>query len=773
MTTPFDVRHLFASLRARLLLLVVAAYLPAVGMTLWTVQRDRADALAAIQSRLLQLLADASVDNDAAILSGRRIVGTWSRVPALVYGDRAACEAELRSLLRFAPTVASPTRIDSTGHVDCGGRDSSHIGRYVGDNPIMAQVLATDSTILGPYLTADSTREALVPLNIALRDSTGRARGVLSVGVRLSWLQTLARDAELPESTTVSIADSTGLIVAALPAHASVGKRLPELAAIMAADRARGVAEQGAVIRPTTTGVQRLVAHRALSSAPGTFTRVAIAVPPDAAFAAPNQRTQVRLALLLGTAVIALLIAWFGADIFVLRDVNAILGATRRLGAGDLSARTGVQHRRGEIAQLAESFDTMASQLELRQDRMRHAERMESLGRLAGGVAHDFNNLLTAIVGSADLALEELPPDHPVRAELATIKASASRSSTLTRQLLDFSRRTPLLTAPQPLEPIVLDAAALLGRVVPASVHITVESRSRRLVRSDAGRIEQALLNLAVNARDAMPSGGTLHITLDDVDISDDSRNGEPPRAAPTPGHAAGGVASDFVGTVPPGAWVRLAVADTGHGMSADVLRRVFEPFFTTKPVGQGTGLGLTMVYGTVQHHGGHVQVDSTPGVGTTITMWFPAAPQSEAQTVTPVRPMTSVERPSQVLVAEDQADVRTLVERVLTRAGYRVTLAEDGARALQLVEEMGSTLDLLVTDYDMPHERGDVVASSAREQRGDLPVVLMSGFTSEGWPVDLVQSPHTVVLEKPFSSQALLEAIDRAVSGGSATPRS
>ncbi|MBL0892641.1 MAG: hypothetical protein IBJ19_18795, partial [Gemmatimonadaceae bacterium] len=121
MTTPFDVRHLFASLRARLLLLVVAAYLPAVGMTLWTVQRDRADALAAIQSRLLQLLADASVDNDAAILSGRRIVGTWSRVPALVYGDRAACEAELRSLLRFAPTVASPTRIDSTGHVDCGG----------------------------------------------------------------------------------------------------------------------------------------------------------------------------------------------------------------------------------------------------------------------------------------------------------------------------------------------------------------------------------------------------------------------------------------------------------------------------------------------------------------------------------------------------------------------------------------------------------------------------------------------------------------------------
>ncbi|WP_291157831.1 ATP-binding protein [Gemmatimonas sp. UBA7669] len=763
MTTPFDVRHLFSSLRARLLLLVVAAYLPAVGMTLWTVQRDRADALAAIQTRLLQLLADASVDNDAAILSGRRIVGTWSRVPALVYGDRAACEAELRSLLRFAPTVSSPTRIDSTGRVDCGGRDASSIGRYVGNNPIMSQVLATDSTVLGPYLKADSTREALVPLNIALRDSTGRARGVLSVGVRLSWLQTLARDTELPESTTVALADSTGLIIAALPLHANVGRRMPELAAVMADDRARGVAEQGATIRPTTLGYERLVAHRALTSAPGTFTRVAIAVPPEAAFAAPNERTRIRLALLLVTAIVALVIAWFGADIFVLRDVNAILGATRRLGTGDLSARTGVQHRRGEIAQLAESFDTMASQLELRQDRMRHAERMESLGRLAGGVAHDFNNLLTAIVGSADLALEELPPDHPVRAELATIKASASRSSTLTRQLLDFSRRTPLLTTPQPLEPIVLDAAALLGRVVPASVHITVESRSQRLVRSDAGRIEQALLNLAVNARDAMPTGGTLSIALEDVDIHGNAPDGR----------SGADATANLVGTVPPGAWVRLSVSDTGHGMTADVRRRVFEPFFTTKPVGQGTGLGLAMVYGTVQHHGGHVQIDSTPGEGTTVTMWFPAAPHVERQPVTPVRPIASIERPSQVLVAEDQDDVRTLVERVLTRAGYRVTLAEDGAQALQQVADMGNALDLLITDYDMPHARGDVVATAARERRADLPVLLISGFTSEGWPAELVQAPHTVVLEKPFSAQALLEAIERAVSGASASPHS
>ncbi|MBL0939041.1 MAG: response regulator [Gemmatimonadaceae bacterium] len=724
-------------------------------MTLWAVQRDREDALVDIEDRLLHLLNEASSDNDAAIRSGRRIVGTWSQVPEVVYGDRETCEARLAALTRLAPSVAAPTRIDSTGRVDCGGHGDIKVGQYLGDNPTYRAVIATDSTVLAPYVPADSTLEALVPLTIALRDSLGAVRGALSIGIRLEWLVTLAREQMLPEGTAVSIADSSGLLVAALPINANIGRRVPGLAQIFAVDRARGTSGEGAIIRRTTSNLERLVAHRALTSAPGTFARLAIAVPPDAAFAAPNERSRVRLTLLVVTAVIALLIAWFGAEIILLRDVNAVLDATRRLGAGDLTARTGVRHRRGEIAQLAESFDAMASQLELRQDRMRHAERMESLGRLAGGVAHDFNNLLTAIVGSADLALEELPAEHPARADLATIKSSASRSSTLTRQLLDFSRRSPLVTAPQSLEPIVHDAAALLGRVVPANVAFVVSAQSTRLVRTDAGRIEQALLNLAVNARDAMPNGGTLTIALDDVDIATSSD--DPIEDITTPRAASS--------AAPPGAWVRLAVTDTGHGMPADVRRRVFEPFFTTKPVGQGTGLGLSMVYGTVQHHGGHVQVESTPGVGTTITMWFPAAPAAEAHVVTPVHRASPADRPFRILVAEDQPEVRSLVERVLVRAGYVVTLASDGAEALSMAKALGDRLDILVTDYDMPHHRGDAVAHAIRQLHHDLPLVLMSGFTSEGWPTDLVDSPHTVVLEKPFSSQALLEAIDRALS--------
>jgi signal transduction histidine kinase/CheY-like chemotaxis protein len=443
------------------------------------------------------------------------------------------------------------------------------------------------------------------------------------------------------------------------------------------------------------------------------------------------------------TAIIALLVASYGAYVLVLRDVDTIVSTTKRLGSGDLSARTGLDDSAGEIGQLAASFDAMAAQLEQRQDRLRHAERLESLGTLAGGVAHDFNNMLTAIVGSADLALEHIPAGHPAHDDLLTIKSSASRSSTLTRQLLDFSRRGPLVTRPQRLDNLVQESAALLVRVVPANVSVDVHTHSQRVARVDAGRIEQAIVNLAVNARDAMPSGGVITITLDDDDV-----------AAPLR-------ASTAQSPVPAGRWIRLSVSDTGIGMPPDVLRRVFEPFFTTKPAGSGTGLGLSMVYGTVQNHGGHVHVDSTLGVGTTVTIWLPEAvneqPASDESATTEPAQVTT---PVRIVVAEDRPEVRTLVERVLTRAGYSVTLAANGQAALEHFNDAARLPEVLVTDYDMPGVRGDVLATTLRARYPELSIVLMSGFTSEGWPAELVSSANTTVVEKPFSPNALLQAV-------------
>ncbi len=739
-----------SSLRTRLLLLVVAAYLPAVGFTLWTISRDREEAFDAVGTRFTQLLTAASRENDQILLSGRRIVGTWAQVPEIVEGNREECEAAFVRLARFAPSVAMPTRIDTTGQITCGGpagatpTGATPIGSAGNALPAaprsVSQLRALrDSAVVGPYVPGTMDQDAMMPLSIALRDSTGRYRGVLSVNIRMAWFTRFANNAEIPEGAILSIVDSTGLVIALHPRDsATLGKRPAGLSARFEDDRRRGAIQSGVIVRETLGGITRLVAHYQLASAEGTFVRLGLGMSPDVAYAGPTARARVRVSLLVVTGLVALLIAWFGAETLVLRDVNAILAATRRLGGGDLSARTGVARTTGEIGQLADSFDTMASQLEVRQDRMRHAERMESLGRLSGGVAHDFNNLLTAIVGSADLALDELPDGHPARAELATIKSSASRSGSLTRQLLDFSRRAPLSNAPQRLDAIVQGAAALLVRVMPASVTLDVRTASHKLVRVDAGRIEQAIMNLAVNSRDAMPSGGRLVIALDDVEIANQESPDHPPA----------------------GAWVRLAVSDSGLGMTPEVQRRIFEPFFTTKGVGQGTGLGLAMVYGTVQYHAGHVHVRTAPSDGTTITIWFPEATGAPEDPSTLAPAAVASEAPAHVLVAEDQPEVRNLLERVLTRAGFHVTAVENGQEAIAANASRTHPIDVLITDYDMPHVRGDAVALALRAANPELPIVLISGFTRDGWPAELLASAATVVMDKPFSAQELLSAV-------------
>jgi len=736
------VRFSLSSLRARLLLLVVAAYIPAAVFTVWTIQRDRTEALDAVGQRFRLLLEEANSDNDLAIATGRRIVATWAEIPEIASGTPEQCEAALVRLLQFAPSVASPTRINAQGYIDCGGTSRSMVGVFVGNNPLFAKTVASDTIVLGPYLPSTATRPALVPLNLPLQDATGRATGALSVGIRLDWLDRVARQAGLPGGTLVSIADSTGLLIAHLPHSPNIGKVRPGISARFEEDRRNGVAREGIATRSTLDGVVRLITHRQLQSAPGTFVRLGVAMPPDVAYAAPNARARARVALLLGTALGALLLAWIGANVLVLHDVDAILSATRRLGTGDLSARTGLGDRSGEIGQLATSFDTMAAQLETRQERMRHAERLESLGRLAGGVAHDFNNLLTAIVGSADFAIDTLPPDHPAHHDLLSIKSSASRSSTLTKQLLDFSRRSPLVTTSQRLDFVVQQAGALLGRLMPATMSIDVQTNSQRLVRVDAGRLEQALMNLAVNARDAMPNGGTIGIALDDHDVT-------PLMSAEA--------------HVPAGPWVRLRVTDGGSGMPPAVLRRIFEPFFTTKSVGEGTGLGLSMVYGTVQHHEGHIHVDSIVGRGTCVTIWLPQAPEATVEAPSQTSSATPLGAVGRVLIAEDQPQVQLLLQRVLTKAGFAVEVASTGSEALARGVAIGPSLSVLITDYDMPGLRGDAVALALRERNPRLPVVLMSGFTSDGWPAALAESPHTAIVEKPFTAQRLLDAIASA----------
>jgi PAS domain S-box-containing protein len=383
--------------------------------------------------------------------------------------------------------------------------------------------------------------------------------------------------------------------------------------------------------------------------------------------------------------------------------------------------------------------------------RLRQSERLESLGQLAGGIAHDFNNLLGIINGYASMSAADVaevatgdPAWSRLHGDLLEIVAAGDRAAALTRQLLAFSRADDI-AEPRVLDlnGVVTDVEKLLRRTLGEDVRLVVHLTGEpEPVKADVGRLEQVLMNLAVNARDAMPQGGTLTIDTDAVTVDDHY-------AAQHPG-------------VRPGRYMRLRVSDTGSGMSRATLERAFEPFFTTKPKGQGTGLGLATIYGIITQAGGHAQIYSEPGQGTTVAALLPAVDETAMATVTPAAapaPGTG----ETILLVEDDDSLRALTERILERNGYAVTAAGNGAEALALTADLGE-LDLLLTDVVMPDMHGPALAVAMRADRPSLPVIYMSGYAETILAARSTLPENAVLLSKPVSAHQLLAAIPRAL---------
>ena len=375
-------------------------------------------------------------------------------------------------------------------------------------------------------------------------------------------------------------------------------------------------------------------------------------------------------------------------------------------------------------------------------------QKMESIGRLAGGIAHDFNNILTAIRGNVDLLLEDVPPAHEHFNELRDISDAADRATALTRQLLAFSRKQAMETRELDLGALVRDMEKMLRRVIGEDVVLLTQSAEGvGLIRADPGQLEQVLLNLAVNARDAMPSGGLLTVEVRNVRVD-----------ATLAGSL--GIAS--------GEYVSLVVRDTGHGMNEETKARIFDPFYTTKPAGKGTGLGLAMVYGIVRQSGGAIAVDSEPERGATFRLYFPRAVGTTLRGGRVITPPggTLLRREASVLLVEDDAAVRALTKRMLSEAGYTVREAADAYEALTMVGPECAGIDLVVSDVIMPGMGGRDLANELRARRADLRILFISGYLD----IDLQRlglDRQTQLLPKPFTREALLRGIAELLDVG------
>ncbi len=373
------------------------------------------------------------------------------------------------------------------------------------------------------------------------------------------------------------------------------------------------------------------------------------------------------------------------------------------------------------------------------EEQYRQAQKMEAVGQLASGVAHDFNNLLTVINGNAELAAQDLGPGHRVQQELADILAAGRSAANLTRQLLAFSRR-------QILQPQVLDLNEVLGRVktlldrlLGERITLDIKLSALERVTADPGQIEQVMMNLAVNARDAMPDGGRLGLETADVDL-------DSTYVAQHPGASAG-------------RHVLIAVSDTGVGIDDTVRAHLFEPFFTTKPAGRGTGLGLATVYGIVKQSGGSIWVDSEPGRGATFRIYLPVA-TSTAQPLTPPAAPEALRGTETVLVVEDQAEVRAVIEKTLRRHGYTVIVAADGSQAIAAARDHDGPIHAMLTDIVLPDANGREIAPQVLAVRPAVRVLYMSGYTETAILKDGVIEPGLAFIQKPFTSDALLRRL-------------
>lgn len=375
------------------------------------------------------------------------------------------------------------------------------------------------------------------------------------------------------------------------------------------------------------------------------------------------------------------------------------------------------------------------------EEELRQAQKMESVGRLAGGVAHDFNNLLTAIQGYTSLMGETIPAGDPLQEDLQQVRLATDRASMLTRQLLAFSRKQLLAPAIIDVNGLVQKIQRLLERLLGEDIDLSVQLHpDLKPILADPGQIEQVLMNLAINARDAMPYGGTLRITTDHVPID----------TADLRAHVRSKL--DYC--------VRLTVVDSGSGMDEATLAKIFEPFFTTKPVGMGTGMGLATVYGIVKQSGGYVSVVSEPGRGATFCIFIPAC-ECKPDAVGVAQRQQIVERASGViLLVEDDDLVRNLIRTSLEKVGYTVLAAGDGPEALMRAQSYPRAIDLLITDAVMPHMSGREVAERFRRQSPNIRVLYMSGYTDDTVMLHGIRTTDDDFLPKPFAPSALISKV-------------
>jgi len=737
------------SLRLRILAPAALVALPAIVLLLYTSFERRDQAEQAITQSAERLASLKAVEQERLIEGTRQVLIALSHSREVREGDSETCSAYLRRVApQFRSMYTNLGVIDTGGMVLCSDIAAAPVS--LADRRYFQRALASKTFVVGEYNIGRYTGKPSFPFALPVVDEGGVVRRVVYATVDAEMLSEGLGSSDWPSDATIIVTDRDHTILAMYPGgKGRLGHSLSKGPLTL-----RMGSQPAGVIEHVEHGVGEVMAFkRLLPQESGVTVRVYV-TKTQARAAADSAMYRTLLVFALVSCVI-LAGVHVASDRLLLRPIAQLTSASRQLAAGDLGARVAASTTIPELHELGKDFDAMASALEEREKQRliaemarkeleqhyHQAQKMDAVGRLAGGIAHDFNNMLTAILGYCELLLEDEDVAEKHRDDITEIQKAGKTAAQLTRQLLSFSRREIVEPSVLDLNEVVSGVDKMLHRLV--GEHIQMETRpgaSLHPVKADRAQLEQVILNLAVNARDAMPDGG--YITIETANVFLPS-----------------GLTGAYL-DVPPGDYVMLSVRDTGSGIEPAVMQHLFEPFFTTKGTGKGTGLGLATVYGVVKQNNGGIQVESAIGRGSVFLIYFPRSDGRVFQeTPVPVA-RRSPEEKATILIVEDDPGIRDLSTKILSRCGYKVLVAGGGEEARRVCERHEGDIHVLLSDVVMPGMNGPMVAAMLTRMRPGVRVVFMSGYTDDAIVRHGVMERDVPFLQKPFTPERLANKI-------------
>jgi PAS domain S-box-containing protein len=849
------------SLRIRLLLLVIVAIIPALGLLFYTTSLERRKQEAEIRVDTMRMASSVANYLEQLVEGARQVLTVVSGLPAVQNQEASACNAYFSDFKKQLPMYNNLAAIALNGDIYCSANPIKR-KTNVSDRLYFQTAAQKKVHVYGEYNIARTNNKPAIASALPVMDKKRQVTGVVFVSLGLDWFKEHLSKVQIPEKATLTVVDRYGTV---LYHHPDSEKWIGKNVSALGFDWIISAQEEGMVEATELDGIKRIYAFTPIKNTDkGLFVRVGIS--PMVAFADINLMLLKNLLTLLLIACIAYAVAWFGGEYFIVRRMKELMRATEELSKGNLSARVEVDGRQDEIGKLAGSFNKMAEALgrhieerrkseeqyrilfekskdmifvstpqgkyldinpaaqellgysskeemlqldintdifanpedrkvyqqvltekgfvkdyelefkrkdgeiltvlsttsTLRNDKgdivvymgidrditerkkleqqLLQAQKMEAVGQLSGGIAHDFNNILTAILGYGNLLNKKLPAADPLHNYLDQILISAQKAANLTKSLLVFSRKQVLNPVPVDINDIVMGMKNILERVIGEDIEFKVTTIGHDLiVKADKGQIEQVLMNLATNSRDAMPHGGKLTITTAEVKIDEKF------------------VRIHQYGIV--GKYAVILVADTGVGIDKIIQKRVFEPFFSTKDVGKGTGLGLAMVYGTIKQHDGFINVYSELGIGTTFKIYLPLTRSHEQQDQK--QTTTGISRGSEtILLVEDDEAVRNVIRTMLEELGYKVIEADNGKHAIENYRENRSRIRLVITDMIMPGLSGKEVHYELKKIQPDVKIIYMSGYTADILKQKGMENEKINFISKPVQHETLARKI-------------